>query len=276
MKFLFLVLMMNSAFAFTFEEYSEASKRKDALDTECKTHFTNEKCNDERGYLRVKMQDLAEIPEIKNRILTENRLKAFDHARACCENEKILEKDQAMAFEVSMHKPILEKDRLRVNRKNFCYCRADRRLHAFGKEGAGSFYILNESTDISPEVLAMEKEIFISCFEDVLAFGTYIAKPLPPGKAISVKLKQVTDPQTIFRLELNRAIDVKGVRLTLTGFTKSPGRVVAKIASSDGKAFEAVARSENGGTFLEGFPFGDRHAQISRFEENFITIRVRD
>lgn len=313
----FALLFAGFANAFTYDDYTEVLRRKDAFDEKCKITFINEECNDERSRLRDKLSDLSEIPEIKLKIRTQMRLKAFDNAKAWCEKDGIVGKDQAMQFEIATLKPELEKHRLKLDRKKFCHCRTDRRLKLFGQEGAGSFYLYDDHLHLSPklsgettkEIRELDKEIFISCFEQIITLG-YAAPPrdfedkssVPPvmlkenpdllrdyssdGKKLSFEerfrkvnesvLKDTLPLHTIFRFELNRVTTVLGSEITLVGFSQSPGKISALFKDSKGQSFEAFSQTDGkGGTFLHGFSIGDKPLQLIRLDpDRSVTFRI--
>lgn len=271
------MLFSGIAFAQTFEEFEIVEQKLTALNEKCRTRFTNEECNDEREYLRGQLEDWSENPEIEIRKKIRLRHQAFDHARRYCEKEKVMELDQAMKFEISIHKPELEKARLLLDRKRFCYCRADRRLRAFGKEGAGSFYVLNDDLTVSshlpPETISeirnIEKQIFISCFEhpEIVPTGSSdnsFEEKFSKGNHDF--LSAVRGKQTVFRFEMIKSVFVHGGELRLISFENAENIVTASFKDQEGKIYKAHTRSDGrGGTFYEGFPFKEKFAQVVRF-----------
>jgi len=166
-----ILLISSSAFAENppqYDEYKRTLQQLEQLRKDCKASRKPE-C-DTMGELNSKARSLREVPEVKKLVLTDERSAAFDRARAYCPQEKLETSDRAMKFEIELHKPELEKHRESLDRPKFCMCRADERLKAYGKELAGSYYMLADDSDLTAgtdlkATLAKEKEIFISCFE---------------------------------------------------------------------------------------------------------------
>lgn len=170
---LFALLAASASFAQSFEDYKKVEAQRDSLKEQCRMNRTVT-CDAELSEFRKKLEELEKIPSVKAGKVRELRLLAWDRAKAYCDKETATAKDSAMKFEIQVHKPELLAKKDKLDRKNFCHCRADGRLKAFGKEAAGSYYVLNDSgldltSNLSPETLKeaqdKEREIFISCFE---------------------------------------------------------------------------------------------------------------